>query len=215
MRLEIAKLLPAAGGCDSPNEFYVSFVSELTTSSESISKAVTNAVRDARRARRADAVTVGKTYAAPFEERPGRASYWYRARVLQILVPGPSTPSAHLLYSTLQCILFLLCCTVHIEYHSLRCELQLLQCAVLCYAEVDTYVPSDLESVSLAGSSLKFQYQLLFIDFAAKKFLQAELYELPKHLAEERALSHRCRLYGIGPVQRGSLLFCTSCSYVY
>ena len=91
MRLEIARLLPSAS--DSPNELYLSFLSELTIYMESVARAVNSWVgRDARScwAHRASCVVVGRTYAAPFEERPGRAASWYRARVLQILVPGPS-----------------------------------------------------------------------------------------------------------------------------
>ena len=96
MRLEIARLLPSPS--DSPNELYLSFLSELTTDMESVSRAVNSCVgvgRDARtcRTRRASCVAVGRTYAAPFEERPGRASSWFRARLLQILVPGPSALS--------------------------------------------------------------------------------------------------------------------------
>ena len=63
---------------------------------------------------------------------------------------------------------------------------------------------SDVESVTLAPfGGPKYQYHLLFIDFATKKYLQVELVELPKNLAEQPALSHRCRLYGIAPVRKG------------
>ena len=68
---------------------------------------------------------------------------------------------------------------------------------------------SDVQNVTLAPAGSggpKYQYHLLFIDFATKKYLQVELVELPKNLAEQPALSHRCRLYGIAPVRKGSCL---------
>ena len=101
MRLEIARLWPSAS--DSPNELHLSFLSELTTDMQCVTRAVDAWVagggRDARtgtgRSRRATCVTVGATYAAPFEERSGRGASWFRARVLQILVPGPSALTAY------------------------------------------------------------------------------------------------------------------------